>query len=517
MQLMQHQQRGVDIARTEPRYYFAHEPGCGKTIMSLAIVADAKAQGFEGKTLVVAPLSILTCAWAMDAKHFPQLKTVVCYSKKKSERLPLIQTRNADILITNFETFRAMADDFWAAGVRRLIVDEASKAKNHDTQITKAIQKFAARCTSVYMLSGTPCANGAHEWIPQMMALKPGLFGPSYWQNMFRYFSPVKRKIGDKERIIAWKQIGDTPEYGTGSAWQLIGAKQTQSVHPIKAEFMEKLKSCSWSLSKAECLDLPEFTDVIREIELSDAERRAYDLMLESVRLELADGTTLQAAVQARAQKLRQLTGGSVYVDGKAAIVGSSKIDALADLLEELGDRPVVIWAEFTAEIDRIAALCGNAQIIDGRTPLEARSNAVHEFQAGKLRRLICHPAAAGHGITLTAANHAVYFGHGYSYEQYQQSRDRIHRAGQRNPCTYWHLIAKGTIDDKVLRCLQGKRDAHKAIFDELGITERTESGHGYADANTEVPGNDMAGDANGPAPADLHHPRRKDPLVRIS
>jgi SNF2 family DNA or RNA helicase len=472
VKLMQHQQRGVQLARFNARYYFAHEPGCGKTIMTLAIIADAKAHGFVGKTLVLCPLSILHCAWAQDAAHFSDLKTVVVYSTNKNERLRQLQTPGADVLVTNYETFKKLTDEFWAAGVRRLVVDEASKAKNHDTQITRAIQRFSARCTSVYMLSGTPCANGAHEWIPQLMALKPDLFGASYWQTMYRYFYPIKRTIGDKERIVAWRQIGDDQAPAALSAWQLIGNTPSEKVHPIKAEFLAKLRSCSWSLAKSECLDLPEQTDIVREVTLSDAEREAYDGMLESLRLEL-NGETIAAAMQARAMKLRQITGGAILHDERISVLGTSKMSELLAVLDEIGDRACVIWAEFTNEINRIAAAIGpNCQIINGQTPPASRTDAVHQFQAGKLRRLVCHPAAAGHGITLTAASHAIYFSHGYSFETYQQSRDRIHRAGQHSPCTYWHLTVQGTIDERILNCLKGKKDAHQAIFEELGIEQ---------------------------------------------
>jgi len=82
---------------------------------------------------------------------------------------------------------------------------------------------------------------------------------------------------------------------------------------------------------------------------------------------------------------------------------------------------------------------------------------------------LICQPAAAGHGITLTAASYAIYYSHGYSFETYKQSRDRIHRTGQRHPCTYYHLVANRTIDERVLKALGTKRDAHDEVMELLG------------------------------------------------
>src|SRR4051812_33523571 len=107
---MAHQQRAVDLARQYPRFAFFWEPGAGKTIAVLGIVDDAKGRGFRGKTLVLAPKSILRAAWANDARHFPDLKVVVCWSAKPAERKCLIATPGADVLITNYETFKKHAD-----------------------------------------------------------------------------------------------------------------------------------------------------------------------------------------------------------------------------------------------------------------------------------------------------------------------------------------------------------------------------------------------------------------------
>src|SRR5688500_10760585 len=114
---MAHQLRAVQLAQRHPRYAFFWEPGAGKTIAVLAIVDDSRAQGRPLKTLVLAPKSILRAAWANDAKHFPRLRTVVCWSAKPAERRRLIAS-GADVLVTNYETFRKHAADFLAAGVR---------------------------------------------------------------------------------------------------------------------------------------------------------------------------------------------------------------------------------------------------------------------------------------------------------------------------------------------------------------------------------------------------------------
>lgn len=443
MQLMAHQLRAVQIAQRHPRYAFFWEPGAGKTIAILAIVNEDRV-----KTLVLSPKSILTAAWANDAKHFPRLRVTVCWSTKPAERRRLIAAP-ADVLVTNYETFRKHAAEFLAAGVRRLVIDESSKVKSPTSQITRAAIEFSDRMDSVYLLSGTPAPNDQTEYWSQCRCVDPAVFGRSFWRFAYEYFSPVKRMIGAKERIIAWRPLPHKQE-----------------------DFTAALASRSWSLRKADCLDLPPQVDVIRPVSLSTAEASAYVSMLEDFKVEMRDGSTLSAAAQAVLMKLRQITGGSIYAEGVGREIGQSKIDALADLLDELGERPVIIWAEFTSEINRIVALLAArgaaVAVIDGSTPLEARTSAIALFQGGGLQYLVCHPAAAGHGVTLTAACYDIFYSHSFSFETYEQARNRIHRTGQTEKVTHYHLIATGTIDERVWWALRHKRNGHDAIMDLL-------------------------------------------------
>ena len=91
-------------------------------------------------------------------------------------------------------------------------------------------------------------------------------------------------------------------------------------------------------------------------------------------------------------------------------------------------------------------------------------------FQDKQLDCLVCHPAAAGHGITLTAASYAIYYSMDFSYERYQQSRDRIHRKGQTRPCTYYHIVADGTVDESILWAVRNKAKMSDAVLRMIGL-----------------------------------------------
>ena len=166
--------------------------------------------------------------------------------------------------------------------------------------------------------------------------------------------------------------------------------------------------------------------------------------------------------------KLRQLSGGFYYKGDETIYTHRNpKIDELNNLLDELGDEQIVIWATFRAEIDMISQELLDRHcsydVIDGRT--SNSTELIEKFQRGELQYLICQPASAGHGITLTKSCYAIYYSMDFSYERYQQSRDRIHRKGQSRPCTYYHLITDNTTDESILWAVRNKGKISDAVL----------------------------------------------------
>jgi SNF2 family DNA or RNA helicase len=193
------------------------------------VVADAKARGFSGATLVLAPKSILTTAWAADAAHFPTLRVVVCWADSPAKRRRLIG-QSADVYVTNYECFKKHSADFLAAGVTRLVIDESSKIKCPTTQISRACHEFADAMTSVYVLSGTPAPNNQTEYWSQMRCVDRAVFGPSFWRFAYAYFSPVKRTIDGRERIVGWKPLGQSVRTSSNGCGPRPGRSASPSV-----------------------------------------------------------------------------------------------------------------------------------------------------------------------------------------------------------------------------------------------------------------------------------------------
>jgi SNF2 family DNA or RNA helicase len=452
MKLFEHQAHAVDVARDEPRYLFAWDCGSGKTIALLAICKDRPM-----KTVVVCPKSIMSSAWVRDAENFPEMRVKVLGGLSPAKRDAAL-LEDWDIGVINFDQFKIVSKRLLEVGVRRLIVDESSKMKNPEADITAKLTAFADRMASVYLLSGTPAPNNVTEYFGQLRAIRPDIVGRMFWKWVYTIATPQKSKIwtkGPNGRAITKDVV---------SGWS-----QTQAQ---KDALEKQLRLCSWSMKKEDALDLPDQVDVVIRFQLDD-EWESYVSAVKALRVELNATDTVKIPAEAALMKLRQICGGFIIDQGISKQIGKTKIRELAEVLDSIGSEPVVIWAEFRHEIDAIAALCASrgesVEIIDGRTSSDAGEIAAR-FQAGKIQRLICQPQAAGHGITLTAARYAVYFSMGFSYETYKQSRDRIHRAGQSRKCTYFLLIAEDTVDEACLGCVRGKGKAADALIDVLRV-----------------------------------------------
>ena len=445
--LFAHQERAVRIAHKIPRFLYALDCGTGKTISMLAVC-----QAIPMRTLVVCPKSIMRPAWVRDAEHFPTLKTVVLADSSKARRKANIDAA-WDIGIINFDQFKSERQHLERAGVRRLIVDESSKMKNHEAQITKELIAFADKCDSVYLLSGTPAPNNVTEYWAQIRAIRRDLSGDLFWKWAYYYATPKKRKVyakgGSRDVIESWSQTDAQ-----------------------RAAFEAMMSKCSWALRKEDALDLPKQTDVVVRFPLVE-EADHYARAVDALRIELDGEDPHKINAEAALMKLRQISGGFVIVDGRPRSIGTSKLDVLRETLDQIGPRPCLIWAEFRHEIDAIRDVCvergESVEYIDGRTSGDAGAIAAR-FQEGKTLRLVCHPAAAGHGITLTRASYSIYYSLGFSYELYKQSRDRIHRAGQTMPCTYYILVGEDTVDESALGVVRGKGTAADAIIAALSL-----------------------------------------------
>lgn len=207
-------------------------------------------------------------------------------------------------------------------------------------------------------------------------------------------------------------------------------------------------------------------------------EKSLYDRLKRDSFAELENGGQITATtVLTKLLRLQQFTGGFLVADGseKPELVSKGKLNALEDIIDDYvidAGKKLVVFARFRPEIDLIGKLLEKKKIrygaIYGDIKLEDRGGIVQDFQTNpETKVFLAQIDTAGLGITLTAADTCVYYSVNFNYAAYSQSLARIHRIGQKNACTYIHLITEGTVDETILRALAKKENLAKTIVDE--------------------------------------------------
>jgi len=429
-------------------YALLMEMGCGKSFTAIGVAGRLYLDGYIRRILVVAPLSILG-VWEEEFTKFAgfdyTLSILSGTGAKKTEALRNLNDAGLQVAVVNYESAWRLEKEIaaWAPGL--VIADEAHKIKSHNIAASKAMHRIGARADYRLLLTGTIITNKALDVFSPFKFLNPTIFGNSFYSFRNRYF--------------------DMTGYGNHTP---VLKKS------MEAELTRKLHSIAFRATKAECLDLPETTDIIRHVELEPVAAKVYWDLVKDSYAELGSSEITAVNVLTRLLRLSQLTGGFIGDDegGKPQHISRAKLDALSDIVEEAAHegKKLVIIARFVPEIKAIRAMLdkqdiGYSLIMGGVTD---RDEQVARFQNDPdVQVFIGQIATAGLGITLTAASSLVFYSLDYSMSNFEQAKARIHRVGQKKNCTYIFLTAKGTVDEKVLKALREKADLARTLVDD--------------------------------------------------
>ncbi|MEA4929274.1 MAG: DEAD/DEAH box helicase [Candidatus Limiplasma sp.] len=448
--LYQHQCQAADASLTRLEdgggATLLMEMGTGKTLTSIAIVGQLWKERRIRKVLIVAPLSILG-VWEEEFQKiaaFGYEMTVLTGSlTHKAETIRSMSGPSLQVLVVNYESAWRLETELLHWHPECIIADECHKIKTPGARASKAIHKLGAAAKYRLALTGTVITNKPIDVFSQYKFANPSVFGGSFYLFRNRYFDMV----------------------GYGKYTPVM--KQT-----METEFTQRLHSIAFRATKAECLDLPDTTDVIQRVDLEPIALRGYRQMVKNSYTELQDGAVTVTNVLTRLLRLSQLTGGFLGSDEdpRPEQVSSAKLDALEEVLESADGQKLVIIARFIPEIHAIEQMLTRKgirySIIHGG--VTDRAAQVTAFQTDPtVQVFIGQIATAGLGITLTAASTMVFYSLDYSMSNYEQTKARIHRVGQRHPCTYIHLVARGTVDEQVLKALKDKADLAKTLVDD--------------------------------------------------
>lgn len=472
---MKHQVAGVRRLAAAPRYYaLGAEQGTGKTWMLLADAEQQFAAGRINGVLIIAPKGVHV-NWVhreiprhLSAPHKAEF-WLSGAGKRHTRRLEKLLSTEPDklaIAAMNVDAVNTKGGYDYALRFLRLfrtmmIVDESQRIKNPAAKRTKRVLSLGELAVSRRIASGTLVANSPLDLFSQFEFLESGLLGTTSFRAFTAEYAELLPANSPLMQNIKAKGRRGTPQI-------VKRDKHGAPIYRNLDRLQQLIAPYTFRVLKTDCLDLPEKIYQTHYFELSPAQRRVYERVKEEMRWEREDGQIDTFTALTLINKLRQVTSGFVLVDGAPARLTESaqRIAALKDIMEDLSG-PVIVWASFREELRQIAKELAPYGVVSyhGGTSNAEREEAVDAFQSGRARVFVANPAAAGTGLTLTAANTAIYYSCSFSLEERSQSEDRCHRIGTRHPVVYIDLVGRGTIDERIAASLQAKAGVAQEIL----------------------------------------------------
>ena len=439
------------------------EMGTGKTVMALTA-----ARQVGGPVLVVAPNS-MKYRWAEEAAvWFPEAASFVIGGTAKQKQTALDEAGVAAefgkdvIVIVNWEALRTMTRMAGHGSIKLtekekldgplnafdwnvVVADEAHRAKDPKSKQTRALWRVSRGAEYRWALTGTPVLNTPGDLWAIGRFYNPSEYGDSRhaWHN--RYVDYIETNWGPKD----------------------IGLRKDRM-----PEFEFWFDATSIRRTKEDVLDLPEVTHQTRLLDLEPKQKAAYSKMTKDL-IAMVDGGVLMAtdplALMTRLSQIASATPIIQEDDVVGLVAPSNKVKAVLELLDEMGDKQLVVFAQSRKLIELLEESLQTKNIshmsITGAVSPEARAVNVSQFQSGQVRVALCTLGAGSEGINLFAADTACFMQRSYSYGMSQQAEARVHRIGQERPVTIIDLVSKGTLDEAVITALESKQGMAEEVL----------------------------------------------------
>jgi len=435
--LRPYQKVGFQWLKTLEHYGFggilADEMGLGKTLQMIAFLASVPPENRAGPNLVVCPASlILNWGDEMD-KFVPGLSYTLIMGTAAERKKQIAAAGGTDVWVTSYELLRQDIEQYAALRFTCCVLDEAQYIKNQSTMTSKAVKRID--CRQRFVMTGTPIENRLSELWNLFDFLMPG-----YLFSHTGFVSKLEKpavKSGDKEAMEQLRRM----------------------VRPFLLRRMKQdvLK------------ELPPKIEYVRRISLSEEERKVYCASSAAARQSLESGEGGKMAILAALTELRQICCAPELCfenyEGP-----SSKLDACIELCAGMAENghQILLFSQFTSMLDRIRARLDELHIshftLQGSTPKAQRAALVKSFNAGGASVFLISLKAGGTGLNLTAADVVIHYDPWWNPAVRAQATDRAHRIGQRSSVQVYDLIAKDTVEEKILDLQSRKAELMDAV-----------------------------------------------------
>lgn len=434
----EHQKTTASFLTMNPRAFCFNEQGTGKTASAIWAADFLMQQGKINRVLIICPLSIMDSAWRADLFNFAMHRTVDIAHGPKKKRQDIINS-DAEFVIINYDGVEIVKDDIANGGFDLIIVDEATHYKNAQSKRWKVLASLMTGDTWLWMMTGTPAAQSPVDAYGLAKLVNP--------RGVPRFFGAFRELVMYKVTQFKW------------------------APKPHATETVYNALQPAIRFTKEQCLDLPDMTYVKREVELTAQQNKYYELLRKQMMTTAAGEQITAANAAVNMNKLLQISCGAVYSDTGETVEFDIKnrYKVLREVIDESSQK-VLIFVPFKHVIhilkDKLDKDGITNDIINGDVGASKRTEIFKRFQETEDPRvLIIQPQAAAHGVTLTAANTIVWWGPTSSLETYAQANARVHRSGQKHPCTVVQLEGS-KVEKRLYRMLDDRINIHTKMID---------------------------------------------------
>lgn len=409
--------------------------GLGKTVIILTVINYLLNRMDIRGALILAPLRVVYEVWPAEVikwDHLSHLSVGVLHGSKKER---VLKSGN-NLFAINYEGFPWLYEQLQKYKRDKfpfdyIIFDESTAIKNPKTKRFKLLKKIMKAFPRRTILTGTPSPNSLEDLWSQYFLLDDGerLGKSKHWFRQ-NYFYPI-----------------DYNQY----QW---------APYPTTAKTLsKKIEDITIRLTAEDYLKMPPIINNNVEWSMTESIKKQYKKFERDYLLELQDETVTAVNAAALSTKLRQFISGFLYSEEKEYIVHQEKLDVLDEVVQSYYGEQILIAIQYRYEYEMIKARYPKIPVIFGGINPNVTRNRVHAWNTKCSPYLVVHPASIAHGVNLQKGGRIlVWYSIPWSYEHYTQLRGRLYRQGQEKPVICHHLIAKNTVENKVVRALTDKK-----------------------------------------------------------
>ena len=412
----------------------ADDMGLGKTLMALAVLVE---RAERGAALVVAPVSVCR-NWVKEAMRFAPTLNFQIFGG--GDRKSAVETLGKyDVLVTSYSLLQSEEELFTSRNFATIVLDEAQAIKNRNTKRSKTV--MALQGDFRLITTGTPIENHLGELWNLFNFINPGLLGNHEFFNE-KFALPIEKTKDETARKTLQKLI------------------KPFTLRRRKNQVLD---------------DLPAKTEIVLTVEMSAEERAFYESLRREAleKIESTDGEAKDKRFRILAELTRlRLACCHPKLVNENVPISSSKLELFGETLEELLDNKhkALVFSQFVKHLkivrEYLDAKGISYQYLDGSTPPNVRQQRIDEFQKGIGEVFLISLKAGGTGLNLTAADYVIHLDPWWNPAVEDQATDRVHRIGQQRPVTVYRLVTENTVEEKILKLHETKRDLADSLLD---------------------------------------------------